>query len=494
MGWSPHQDKIYAFAVDGKGHLVVLARAGSGKTTTIKEVCRRLPRSRILVCAFDTRIRDELVERLRQLRHVQVKGLNQLGFGTLMRYRGQTLSVDRYRLRDFMRRLVPEEHKSERGDVFRLLSMCMANLAYAPEHIQEMMYTYDLRPADPALDERYVSWVQSALAFIEAPSPTVSFDEQVYLPAKLNLTTGSYDVVIVDEMQDLTPAQYRLVVNAVKPRTGRVFAFGDDRQNIYGFRGADVSSSEKFCRDLNATVLPLPITYRNPVLVVNLAKHIVPDFEAAPGAPDGVLDTVTEREFLSSVKEGDAVISRSNAALSKYCMALLGAGRRARIIGRDLGAKLNSLLGRSQSNEVPALLDDLSRYVEAESERLVAARKDDLAEDLLDNLEALRAISEGLTSVSALAAKVEVLFSDERDATDGVIAFMTVHKAKGREFDRVWVFESTFRLNSTEGENLYYVAITRAKKELILVQLPRSDGKYPKSIKTQLEEEEEEGR
>lgn len=491
MAWSAHQDRIYNFAVNGVGHLVVLARAGSGKTTTIKEVCRRMPRARILVCAFDTRIRDELVERLRQLRHVQVKGLNQLGFGTLMRYRGQTLSVDRYRLRDFMRRLVPEGHKSERGDVFRLLSMCMANLAIAPEHIQEMMYAYDLRPADPALDERYVSWVQSALAFIEAPSPTVSFDEQVYLPAKLNLTTGSYDVVIVDEMQDLTPAQYRLVVNAVKPRTGRVFAFGDDRQNIYGFRGADVSSSEKFCHDLSATVLPLPVTYRNPRLIVELAKHIVQDFEAAPDAPDGLLDSVTEREFLASVREGDAVISRSNAALSKYCMLLLGAGRRARIIGRDLGTKLTGLLARSRSEKVPEVLEELGRFVESETERLVAARKDDMAEELVDNLEALRAISEGVTSLSALTVKVEALFSDERDATDGVIAFMTVHKAKGREFDRVWMFESTFRLNSIEGENLYYVAITRAKKELILVQLPRSDGKYPKSIKTQLEEEEE---
>jgi len=280
-------------------------------------------------------------------------------------------------------------------------------------------------------------------------------------------------------------------VNAVKPRTGRVFAFGDDRQNIYGFRGADVSSSEKFCRDLGATVLPLPVTYRNPRLVVELAKHIVPDFEAAPGAPDGVLDTVTEREFLEAVREGDAVISRSNAALSKYCMLLLGAGRRARIIGRDLGTKLTGLLARARSEKVPEMLEELGRFVESEAERLLAARKDDLAEELVDNLEALRAISEGVTSMSALTVKVETLFSDERDATDGVIAFMTVHKAKGREFDRVWMFESTFRLNSIEGENLYYVAITRAKKELILVQLPRSDGKYPKSIKTQLEEEAE---
>lgn len=481
MAWSKYQEAIFKFGSEGKGHLAVVARAGSGKTTTIKELCRRVT-ARILVCAFNNKIRDELASKLSSLRHVQVKGMNQIGYGTMMRYRNQRLEVDRYRLRDFVRLIIPDEHKELRGDVSKLVAMCMANLKTDEEGIVETMYNYDLLPADPSFQELYVKWVAATLAFSEKPATTISFDEQVYLPAKLNLTTGAFDIVIVDEAQDLNACQYRLVLNAVKPK-GRIFAVGDDRQAIYAFRGADADAMNKFKTDLKATVLPLSVTYRCPQAVVKLAQKIVPDFEAAPGAIEGSVTIVSEKEFLAKVAEGDAVISRTNAALTKYCMLLLGEGRRARIIGRDIGSKLDGLLTRTTTNDVPLALDQLALFVNEESDRLLAARKDDKAEELLDNLEALRAISLRANSVVALRQKVAALFSDDEHAADNrIIPFMTVHKAKGLEFQRVWMFESTFRVSTTEGENLYYVAATRAQRDLFLVQIPRSDGQTTKSV------------
>jgi DNA helicase-2/ATP-dependent DNA helicase PcrA len=483
MVWSRYQEDIFRFGEKERGHLVVIARAGCGKTTTIKELCRRLSRSRILVCAFNNKIRDELSQKLQNLRHVQVKGLNQIGFGAMIRFRGQKLKVDRYRIRDFVRRLIPDEYKEARSDVIKLVTMCMANLAVDAESIMQTMYYYDLRPVDPKQEDLYRKWTEATLAFSERPSLTISFDEQVYLPARFNLTTGSYDIVIVDEAQDLNACQYRIVMNAVKPATGRIFAVGDDRQAIYAFRGADANALAKFQADLNATVLPLSVTYRCPRAVVNLARRIVNDFEAAPNAIEGTVACVSEKEFLTKVTEGDAVISRTNAALSKYCMLLLGKGRRARIIGRDLNSKLDALLARTRTNNVRVALEELSEYVAEESDRLIAAGKDDKAEELKDNLEALRAISEDTNSVETLRRKVAELFDDDESVADkGIIPFMTVHKAKGLEFERVWMFESTFRVDSTEGENLYYVAVTRAQRELYLVQIPRSDGVVPKSI------------
>ena len=47
----------------------------------------------------------------------------------------------------------------------------------------------------------------------------------------------------------------------------------------------------------------------------------------------------------------------------------------------------------------------------------------------------------------------------------------TVHSVKGLEFDNVYVFGvngSTFKLNNEENKNIYYVAITRAKKHLVV--------------------------
>ena len=66
----------------------------------------------------------------------------------------------------------------------------------------------------------------------------IDFDDMIYLPAKLGLVKKSFDLLIVDEAQDLNPAQHELVVRGSK----QVLAVGDDKQAIYGFRGSDSNS------------------------------------------------------------------------------------------------------------------------------------------------------------------------------------------------------------------------------------------------------------
>ena len=83
-------------------------------------------------------------------------------------------------------------------------------------------------------------------------------------------------------------------------------------------------------------------------------------------------------------------------------------------------------------------------------------------------------------SVFHLRQRIEALFGDS--ANPNAVIFSTVHKAKGLEFTRVWMFETTFSVGSLEGENLYYVAATRAIESLYLVQIPRKDNKPTRSI------------
>lgn len=481
--WSKYQDDIFQAVQYGSGNLVVVARAGSGKTTTICEACARVPKTKkVLVCAFNNKIRDELAGRLGGLKHVTVKGMHQMGLGAMMRHRGGRLTVDRYRIRDYVRRLIPDEYKNYRGDVIKLVSMCMANLATSEPQILSTMFTYDLLPTQPRDNSLFVQWASSTLAFSEKPSNTISFDEQIYLPARLNLSTGFFDVVLVDEAQDLNACQYRLALNAIR-RGGRVIAVGDDRQAIYAFRGADGDAIGRMTRDLKARVLPLSVTYRCPQSVVRLAQKLVNDFEAGENNPEGEVTLSSETEFLDGVAPGDAVISRTNAALMKYCMALLARNKRARIVGKDLSAKLDSLLSRTSATRLADALNEMSDYVVDEVERLEAAKKEDMAEELRDTLEAVQAVSSGLSTTSDLRAKLSALFAEDDAGNDyDTIPCMTVHKAKGLEFDNVWVLESTFRVGNTEGANLYYVAVTRAKSRLRLVQVPRADGKTVPSI------------
>jgi superfamily I DNA/RNA helicase len=77
-------------------------------------------------------------------------------------------------------------------------------------------------------------------------------------------------------------------------------------------------------------------------------------------------------------------------------------------------------------------------------------------------------LAETTQSIAELQQKLTTLFSDE-GVSEGVVMCSTIHRAKGLEAGRVWVLEDTLKGGNLEEENLRYVAVTRAKDELVLV-------------------------
>ena len=479
--WSTYQQAVFDHMVDRPHvHLAVDAKAGAGKTTTMVEMTKLVPQGKqILMCAFNVKIRDELQSRVDS--RVAVKTFHQLGFAALIKAWGK-VEVDRHRQRDIIRSVLPPKETLERDDlanVTKIVSMAMARLAKSDQEISEIMDLYDCAPLLHDKRATYIAWAQEVLAKSRTRGPSASFDDQVYVPAYFNLSSRRFDCIFVDEAQDCNPAQLAIIRCALRPG-GKIVFVGDERQAIYAFRGAGEDTMSRLITDLRADVLPLSITYRCPKSVVRLVQHIVPDLEAAPNAIEGRVAVVAEKEMLNGVRAGDLVISRTNAAIARYAMSFLVGGKKSVVLGKDLSNGLITLLNKVDQDDMISTLDALNEYAQAESERLVAAKKDDKAEDLLDKAEAIRALSEGLNNTTAFRARIESLFTDTSD--EDVITLSTVHKAKGLEFPRVWMLESTFNVYSTEGQNLYYVAATRAKDTLHLVQTPRKNGKIPESI------------
>lgn len=93
--WSAYQQAIFHDTARGTGHTEIMARAGSGKTTTIVEALGHIPRGeRALLCAFNRSIRDELLQRAPM--GVHVKTLNGLGFQALRSHFGDvTVNEDK---------------------------------------------------------------------------------------------------------------------------------------------------------------------------------------------------------------------------------------------------------------------------------------------------------------------------------------------------------------------------------------------------------------
>jgi|TARA_R100001460_G_scaffold33250_2_gene65115 superfamily I DNA/RNA helicase len=80
-----------------------------------------------------------------------------------------------------------------------------------------------------------------------------------------------FDLLIVDEAQDLVPLQWRMVKDILVPRSERTYYAGDDDQCIYSWMGVDVQDFMKSCDDVRV----LSKSYRLPAPVYNVAQNIV---------------------------------------------------------------------------------------------------------------------------------------------------------------------------------------------------------------------------
>lgn len=461
--WSKYQQAIFRDVADGKGHSVVVARAGSGKTTTLVQALRHVPpKKRVLMVAFNKSIERELSEKAPK--GVEVRTLHGYGFA-LLRRTNSKVSVDENKVKALIEELLGPELDAERRDTLdRCVSLAKATLAKTEEDIRRLVDEFDLDVPAPEV----TTFAQQVLALLDACAArreTVNFDDMLWLPIRRNLVPRKFDRVFVDETQDLNRCQAVLALRACADG-GRICAVGDDRQAIYSWRGANPESVPRLIKALKANVLPLSVTYRCAKRIVEVAREVVPDLEAAPGAEQGTVSDVSEAELRREAKAGDFVLSRTNAPLVQLCLSFLADARPATIIGRDIGSKLATLVRRSDAKTIPELRRWIDDWVRSQEERLKQKGKD--ASAVRDEAECLHRLIGGSTSVSAVLARIEGLFSEEGDGARIVLA--TTHRAKGLERERVWVLKDTYKRNSVEEDNLWYVAVTRAKRDLRLVR------------------------
>jgi superfamily I DNA/RNA helicase len=115
---------------------------------------------------------------------------------------------------------------------------------------------------------------------------------------------------------------------------------------------------------------------------------------------------------------------------------------------------------------VDGLIEKVNAWKEKEVTRL--SKRNKSADAAIDKCETILAFCQGAESVPAILAKIEDLFANVTD--DNCIVCSTTHKAKGLERQRVFMLIDTYRPGkSIEEDNLYYVAATRAKSELVFV-------------------------
>jgi superfamily I DNA/RNA helicase len=311
---------------------------------------------------------------------------------------------------------------------------------------------------------------------------TIDFDDQVYLSVIYRCSFPKADLFIGDEVQDWNPIQRTMASLMLKP-TGRLIAFGDKHQAIYGFRGADRDSMENLITEFSCFTLPLSISFRCPKNVVIHAQHYIPGIEPYEQQLDGkVCDdknpTVDKLHSMHVNRGKVSVLCRNNAPLVKLCLMFYKQSLPCTILGRDIAKGLQTLVTKQKCSSLSELNSKLWNYIGTQQEFLRTRNKTsqaNLLEDQGECIEALLAHELPNGTIESLKERIQSLFSDKET---GSVTLSTIHKAKGKEWPNVFILDpelmpSKFAKTDKEIEqetNLHYVAITRAQQTLTYIQ------------------------
>jgi DNA helicase II / ATP-dependent DNA helicase PcrA len=472
--WSEFQKAIFDDVANGKSgqHTVVMARAGSAKTSSLTECVRYIPKGkRSLFVAFNKKIAETLDEKINKS-YCEVRTLHSVGYATV-RKRFPKIKLDTEKvehisanvLRDLGYKQFDKQKFELAYSLTRTINLCHGALIDTPSKIDDLIDRFDIETFEMPRDE-FVRATCRTLRECHSMVDCLSFSEMVSWVFTRGLLLEQYDRVFIDEAQDLTPAQLHIALGSCK-KDGRILACGDSRQVLYTWAGVDINAIDILTKRLNAKVLPLPISYRCAKSIVKLAQEIVPDIQHAPSAIEGSVEHIFEDDFLDRVKVGDFILSRVNAPLIYYCMRLLLNGTPANIQGKDVGANLAYIIRKSEKKNVPDFLEWLEEWKSSEIARLRSKGRDPIL--IVDKAACLETLCNGARSLDSVFDNIKTLFHDGDDTARVMLS--SVHKAKGLERDRVFLLDWTFRRGMDVSEdNIDYVAKTRAKRELYLVQ------------------------
>ena len=379
--------------------------------------------------------------------------------------------------------------------------------------------------------------------------------------------------ILIDEFQDINAAQYQLI-KLIKPeKQANITAIGDPNQAIYGFRGADVGFIQKFQKDYTqTTIIPLQQSYRCTNTILKASRQVIKEQEILSGLQEGVKINISshatdksEAEFIareiekligglrffsmdSSITDGSEsskVGSMSEVAILCRLKALMPSLEKAlddhsipyqkvtensfffeepvKSVLDVLRLALNprnmflidelikrNILTIPDLNELKTCL--IENDVRQALEMIIKKFFKDKISQLDESINKLLNCAESFDEDFDAFLKFAILGSgvDTNDFTLERVNLLTLHSAKGLEFDCVFIagcedgilpyslFENK-KCNIDEEQRLFYVGMTRARNLLYLTSaqnrflygktysLPQSP--YIKAIEHELLEE-----
>tara|TARA_R110001592_G_scaffold189452_2_gene434958 strand:- start:2429 stop:7228 length:4800 start_codon:yes stop_codon:yes gene_type:complete len=301
-------------------------------------------------------------------------------------------------------------------------------------------------------------------------------------------------VLVIDEAQDMNADEFDLVQVLMEQNEDlRVIAVGDDDQNIYEFRGASSKYLEQFIKEKKAVKYELVENYRSKSNLVEFTNQFVKTIDhrlkntpiIARQLDDGVimvtqyqstnLVTPLVNDILNTELSGTTcILTKTNDESVLVTGLLLKNKKNAKLIQTNDGFSLYNLLEvRYFINHLN--LDESSFVVNDEIWK--TAKRDlrnefqsstmlEVCQKIIKDFEATNPKKKYRSDFEVFIreSKLEDFYNENGEA----IFVSTIHKAKGKEFDNVFLLLDSFFPDTDEAKRQVYVALTRAKQNLTI--------------------------
>ena len=298
-------------------------------------------------------------------------------------------------------------------------------------------------------------------------------------------------VLVIDEAQDMDADEFALVTALMRRNENmRVIAVGDDDQNIYGFRGSNSGYMLSLVADYGARLVEMTENYRSDKAIVDLAnayagsiryrlkKTGIRAVSEKPGFVRVVhhIETPLEIPVTESLKtrkpEGSVcVLTQTNEQAERLTGYLQHQGLRARLIQSNDGFPLNNLaeirffLSRLDPSGESHLIDD-ETWKKARAELVSTWEGSACLPLCLKILDGFAQVNRRKYRRDLAEYLLESQLQDFEDGQGAQVTVSTIHKAKGKEFDHVFMLLNGRGSRSDEDRRLIYVGMTRARKSL----------------------------
>lgn len=301
-------------------------------------------------------------------------------------------------------------------------------------------------------------------------------------------------VLVIDEAQDMDKHEYELILALMNQNEEmRVIAVGDDDQNIYEFRGASSKYLELFIKEHKARKIELIENYRSKANLVEFTNQFVETISkrlkktaimphstntglvkiikySAHQLIDPVVENIEKSELIGTT----CILTHTNSEALQITGLLLFKDLHAKLIQTNEGFNLANVLEiryfmdqLKRNNDAYTISDETWKYAKKKLwEKFKHSSNIDLCINIIKDFELsnpkIRYKSD--FDIFVRESKLED-FSETKGET---IFVSTIHRAKGKEFDNVFLLLNNFKPDNDAKKRELYVGMTRAKQNLTI--------------------------